>query len=403
MEHEDVTLNPEQVTLPKGSLWTKLPLVGGILGILGIGASLALGSGEHSGQLAFSYLTGFFYWLTIALGGLFFVLLHFLCRSGWSVVIRRLAENVMGTLPVFAVLSLPLWLFWMHDLYHWTHEEAVAHDPLLQHKAPYLDVGFFWIRLSIYFVIWTALAVFYWRQSRLQDQSGAIEITDRLQRRSAPGMVLFALTLNFAAMDWLMTLDPHWYSTIFGVYTFAGTVVAILAFLILVTISLQRAGALGNVVTGEHFHDLGKLLFGFVVFWAYIGFSQFMLIWYANIPEETAWFDHRWHHGWEHLSIFLAVGHFAVPFFFLISQPVKRNQILMTIATLWLLFMHYIDIYWLVMPTHNEVLQFSPLDLTCWVGIGGFFLASLGVLMQKGSLVPQRDPRLAESLAFESA
>lgn len=402
MEHEDVTLNPDQITLPESGLWSKLPLLGGALGVVGLGASFALGSGEHSGQLAFSYLTGFFYWLTIALGGLFFVLLHFLCRSGWSVVIRRLAENVMATLPVFAVLSLPLWLFWMHDLYHWTHADAVAHDPLLQHKAPYLNVGFFWIRLAIYFTIWTLLSAFYWRQSRRQDESGSLEITDLLQRRSAPGMILFALTLNFAAMDWLMTLDPHWYSTIFGVYTFAGSVVAILAFLILVIISLQKAGALADVVTGEHFHDLGKLLFGFVVFWAYIGFSQFMLIWYANIPEETAWFDHRWHHGWENLSVFLAAGHFVVPFFFLISQPVKRNHLMMSLATLWLLLMHYVDIYWLVMPTHSEALHFSLLDLTCWVGIGGVFLATFGLLMRKGSLVPRQDPRLAESLAFES-
>ena len=201
-----------------------------------------------------------------------------------------------------------------------------------------------------------------------------------------------------------MSLEPHWFSTIFGVYVFAGSVVSIFALLILLVLRLKSAGALENVVTWEHFHDLGKLLFGFVVFWAYIGFSQFMLIWYANIPEETFWFEMRWDDpSWRWTSIFLAAGHFGVPFLFLISQPVKRNQVTMTIAALWMLFMHYVDMYWLVMPTlHHEAFQLSLLDFTCWLGIGGLFLAVVGRLMQGKALVPINDPRLGESLAFEN-
>ena len=398
MEH-GVSLPSREITLPEG--WKRLPVIAGVVGVLALAVSFALGG--HGEQLAFSYLTGFVYWLTVALGGLFFVLLHYLARSGWSVVVRRLAEHVMATLPMFALLFIPV-AFSMHSLYHWTHEDAVAHDPILQHKSVYLDSGFFLARAAFYFLVWTVLAVYFWRQSARQDASGDLEITRRSQRFSALGMVLFGITLTFASFDWLMSLEPHWFSTIFGVYVFAGCVVAIFSFLILLVLQLKASGAMTQVVTWEHFHDMGKLLFGFVVFWAYIGFSQFMLIWYANIPEETFWFELRWADpGWRWASIFLAAGHFVLPFFFLISQPVKRNRVTLTLGAVWMLFMHWVDIYWLVMPTlHHEAFKLSLLDLTCWLGIGGLFFAVLGHLMQRGSLVPLRDPRLAESLAFEN-
>ena len=397
MEHE-VSLPSREITLPEG--WNRLPVAAVLVGIAALATSFALGWGEK--QLFFSYLAGFVYWLTLALGGLFFVLLHSLARSGWSVVVRRLAEHVMGTLPLFALLFLPV-AFGMHDLFHWTHHDPVNPDPLLEHKAPYLNQGFFFVRAAIYFVVWTALAAFFWRSSARQDESGEQAITRRLQTYSAPGMVLFGVTLTFAAFDWLMSLEPHWFSTIFGVYVFAGCVVAIFSFLILVTLRLQAGGALESLVTGEHFHDMGKMLFGFVVFWAYIGFSQFMLIWYANIPEETFWFAMRWDEPtWQAVSIFLAAGHFAIPFLFLISQPVKRNRLAMTVAAVWMLFMHYVDVYWLVMPTlHHEAFHLSLLDLTCWLGVGGLFFAAFGWLLQRGALVPVKDPRLPESLAFE--
>ncbi len=398
MEH-DISLPSREITLPES--WQRLPLIAGGIGLLALAISFGLGHGEK--QLAFSYLTAFFYWLTVALGGLFFVLLHYLALSGWSVVVRRLAEHVMATLPLFILLFIPVVLE-LHTLFHWTHADAVAHDPLLQHKAAYLNESFFLVRAGIYFLIWTALAIFYWRQSSRQDADGELATTKRLQTLSAPGMVLFGITITFAAFDWVMSLEPHWFSTIFGVYVFSGSVVAIFSLLILLVLQLKASGAMTQVVTWEHFHDMGKLLFGFVVFWAYIGFSQFMLIWYANIPEETFWFELRWDDpGWRWASIFLAAGHFVAPFFFLISQPVKRNRVTMTIATIWLLVMHYVDIYWLVMPTlHHEAFKLSILDLTCWLGVGGLFFALLSRLMQSGSLVPVRDPRLPESLAFEN-
>ncbi len=335
MEH-DISLPSREISLPEG--WKNLPIIAGITGIVALIASFFLG--QHSEQFAFSYLTAFFYWLTVALGGLFFVLTHYLARSGWSVVVRRLAEHVMATLPMFVLLFIPVALG-MHSLYHWTHAEAVAHDPLLQHKAIYLNEKFFLFRAGVYFLVWTVLAIYYWRQSTRQDSDGESAITKRLATLSAPSMVLFAVTLTFASFDWLMSLEPHWFSTIFGVYVFSGCVVAIFALLILLVLQLKASGAMTQVVTWEHFHDMGKMLFGFMVFWAYIGFSQFMLIWYANIPEETFWFELRWDDpGWRHASIFLAAGHFVAPFFFLISQPVKRNRVSLPIGAVLLLFIH---------------------------------------------------------------
>ncbi|MEM7356343.1 MAG: quinol:cytochrome C oxidoreductase, partial [Acidobacteriota bacterium] len=251
MEH-DTNLPSEEIQLPDS--WARFSLIAGAVGLVAMIAAIGLGQGSK--DFSFSYLTAYFYWLTIALGGLFFVLLHYLARSGWSVVVRRLAEHVMGTLPLFALLFIPIALG-THDLYHWTHPEEVAKDDLLQHKLPYLNLPFFYARSAFYLVVWTALSVYFWRQSASQDESGDPEITRRLHSRSALGMVLFAVTATFASFDWVMTLEPHWFSTIFGVYVFAGCVVSILSVVILVVLRLKSAGALTSVVTWEHFHDLG--------------------------------------------------------------------------------------------------------------------------------------------------
>lgn len=415
----EISLPSEKISIPDGSPWSKLPLVGGVVGVLALVLSFALGLGaEHRSAFLFSYLTAYIFGLTFALGGLFFVLLQFLTRAGWSVVVRRLAEHVMATMPLFAVLFLPIAVFHT-EIYAWavpgvSDPSAANYDALIAHKAPYLNAPFFFVRSGVYLAVWTILAWYFARKSLAQDASGDVSITRRLQSRSALGMVLFAVTVNFAAFDWVMSLDPHWFSTIFGVYLFAGTVVTILATLILLVLRLQASGLLEGIVTWEHFHDLGKLLFGFVVFWAYIAFSQFMLIWYGNLPEETVWFAHRWEHGWKTLSIFLAAGHFGLPFFVLISQPAKRSRAVLTFATLWLFALHYVDIYWLVMPSlafvdgagspaGNPGLHPTLFDLGCLVGVVGLFLAVLGTRLRGRPLVPIKDPRLGESLAFENA
>ncbi len=396
-----ITLPPEEVTLPQSGRWASLSTLAGGVGLVLLVAAFALGWGDKE-RLLPSYLVGFMYWLTFALGGLFFVIVHYVVRSGWSVVVRRLAEHVMMTLPLFAVLFVPIALG-IHDLYHWSHADAVAHDPILQHKQVWLNQGAFLFRAVVYLAIWCGFAYFLRRLSMRQDLSGDLDITRRLQRWSALGAVLFAITFNFAVFDWLMSLEPHWFSTVYGVYIFAGTAIAIYSFLILLSLALQRDGLLKGLVTEEHYHDMAKLLFAFIVFWAYIGFSQFMLIWYANIPEETIWFEMRWQDSsWQAFSIFLAAAHFGLPFLPLLWQPVKRHRKAMTVAALWMLLMHYADIYWQVMPTFHDSFRPGLLDLLCWLGIGGLFLGVLGRLMQRRSLVPVGDPRLAESVAFES-
>ncbi len=409
---KEIALPSEQLSIPSTSGWAKLPVIAAAIGIVALGVSFAVGFfSEEAHSVArkgflFSYVFAYVYFLTIAVGGLFFVLLHYLVRAGWSVVVRRLAEHVACTLPLFVILFIPIALN-LGDIYHWTHP---AGDPILEGKSTYLSEGFFLFRVALYLGVWSGLAWYFAGQSRRQDESGDLGITRRLQTRSAAGMVLFALSLNFAAFDLVMSLDPHWFSTIFGVYIFAGSVVAILSTLILLTLQLQGSGYLKNIVTWEHFHDLGKLLFGFTVFWAYIGFSQFMLIWYGNIPEETTFFHHRWGDGafgWQGVSVLLAAGHFGAPFLFLLSSDVKRNRLLITLAAAWMLLMHAVDIYWLVMPnlqlvTDSHGLHPSWLDLTGLAGVGGLFVAALGWRLRQGSLVPVKDPRLAESLAFEN-
>lgn len=398
-------LRASSLWLPAGHSWRRLPMIGLVLAVLGLGASLALGFGseESRHQLWHSWLFGSLFVLSIALGGLFFVLVQHATQAGWSVVVRRIAEVVTATLPFLALLFLPMLLFGMHDLFHWTHEEAVAQDHLLAHKQPYLNVPFFLIRTVAYFAIWSALALWLGRMSRRQDETGDHELTRRMRRASAPGLILFAITVTFFAFDWLMSLNPHWYSTIFGLYFFAGSAMAFFAFLALVGIAGKRAGLLTEVLSDEHQHDIGKLLFAFVAFWAYMAFSQYLLIWYANLPEETGFFAERLAGSWRTTSIVLALGHFVVPFFFLLPRAVKRNAVALAAASVWLLFMHLLDLYWLVMPNlHPAGMVPTLLDAAAVIGCCGVFLAAFGGALKRQALVPLRDPRLPESLTFEN-
>ncbi|MDX1630396.1 MAG: hypothetical protein R3234_00905 [Thermoanaerobaculia bacterium] len=394
------TLDSDQARLPEKGVWKLLPTVGMVTGVvfLLVAGFLAQGGPE---RFFHSYLVSWVFFLSLALGGLFFVLLQHLTRAGWSVVVRRVAEDVAGTLPFLALLFVPL-IPGIHSLYHWSHEEAVAEDPLLAHKAPWLDEGRFLAAAVLCLGLWSLLAWWYRRESRRQDESGEIEITERLQRWSALAMIVYGVTQSVAAFDWLMSLDAHWYSTIYGVYFFSGSTVGILALLIGLALILERQGALRGLVTFEHYHDLGKLLFGFVVFWAYIAFSQFMLIWYAAIPEETLWYARRWEQGWRPYSIALAVIHFGIPFFFLLFRDVKRRRATLALSAIWLLVAHYLDVYWLVMPALLESPGFHLQDLLTFVGVGALFVGVLARLLRRHPVVPLGDPRLAESLAFEN-
>lgn len=281
----------------------------------------------------------------------------------------------------------------------------IAHGELIAHKKPYLNESFFNARVAIYFAAWILMALRLFQLSTAQDKSRDPKATVAMQRFAPPATFVFALTLTFAGFDWIMSLKPDWFSTIFGVYLFSGSVVSSLAVLILVTMGIRSSGLLRKEITVEHYHDLGKLMFGFNVFWAYIGFSQFMLIWYAALPEETPFFHMRWHEGpWATVSISLVVLHFALPFVFLISRNVKRRLPMLAGGAVLLLVMHAVDCYWLVMPNYGqEGFAFHWLDLACVLGVAGVTMAVVLFQLKKTSLIPVGDPRLPRALAFENA
>ena len=380
--------------------------VGGALLVGVAGLAAGIGSGSVAGWDVFfrSYLLNFCFVLSLALGALFFVLLQHLVRAGWSVSLRRVAEFTAGTLPVLALLFLPLLiplLQGMKGVWMWSNSDLVAVDPLLQAKQSYLNVPFFIGRCALYFLIWSLLARFYLRQSVQQDLDGDPRRTLAMQWWSGPGMLLFGLTVTFFAIDALMSLNPHWFSTIWGVYFFSGCLVGFFAFLALVVYLLQRTGRLAQAITVEHYHDIGKLAFGFVVFWAYIAFSQYMLIWYANLPEETSWYLVRQSGGWLWVSLLLLLGHFALPFVLLLSRVPKRHPRVLVAAATWTLLMHWVDIYWLVKPGRTPGMP-GALDLLCFVAVGGLAFAAIALRLRTAPVVPLKDPRLPESLRFEN-
>ena len=283
--------------------------------------------------------------------------------------------------------------------------EEVEAEHTLHLKRGYLSEGFFGIRAVIYLAIWAWLGFTFLGRSTKQDSTKDPKITVGLRRFSCGAVYLFGFTLTFAAFDWVMSLEPLWYSTIFGVYVFAGCAVSAYALLILVTMGIRSSGVLVKEINVEHYHDMGKLMFGFVVFWAYIGFAQFMLIWYAAIPEEVQFFHLRWDHGpWATVSLALVVMNFIVPFFLIISRNMKRRLGVLAFGSAWLFIMHIVDVYWLVMPNFGQDgFNVSWIDLVCLLGIGGVYLAAVLYRMSTTSLIPVGDPRLQRALQFENA
>ena len=400
-EHDYATLRPEQAMIPPGHSWSRLPLIGAVAAVLGVAGCAIFGFGNPK-QFFFSWLVSFLFFLSLALGALFFVLIQYASQGGWGIVLRRTGETVFATLPVMAVLFLPI-VLGLHDVYSWSVPGAAEHDPFLQWKAPFLNVPFFLLRALFYFVCWSAIALLYYRLSGRQDTTGDHAISGRLRKLAGPSIIVLALTQTFASVDWIMSLTPHWYSTMFGVYFFAGSFVGFIALLAVLAVALRGAGLLEAVISTEHLHDVGKFLFAFTAFWAYIAFSQFFLMWYANLPEETIFYKARLEGSWRGVSILLMAGHFGVPFLFLMGRAVKRRGSTLALGGAWLLVMHFVDLYWLVMPTlHPEGVRVSVLDVTAFLAIGGCFVATAGWLMGRQALVPLRDPRLAESLAFEN-
>lgn len=349
-------------------------------------------------QFFFSYLTSFSFYSSIALAALFFVMLQHLTRSHWSVVLRRIPESISANISIWAIFIIPV-LLGMHSLYHWTHADAVAQDPVLQGKEPYLNSTFFIIRQIIYFAVWGFLGWRMHRKSVEMDKTGDWGLQTLLRRTSGPGIFIFTITLAFASFDWLMSLDPHWYSTIFGVYFFAMAFQSMFAVLILAVVFLWRKGLLKNTLQKSHLYDLGVQLFGFTVFYAYIAFSQFLLIYYASLPEETVWFLERFNGGYQYLAYFYLFGRFVIPFIVLLPKKTKSNPaIVSTIAGL-ILVSHLVELYWIVMPVLNHHgFHFSWMTIASFLGLGGIFLGLFFNTFSKEQMIPVNDPDIEESL-----
>ncbi len=375
-------------------------LFGVLLALVSLGLAAAGGYAAPK-QFAFSWLFAFTFFFTITVGSLFWVIVHHAVDADWSVVVRRQLENITWLFPVLALLFIPVVLN-APLLFKWMNI-APGVDPLLDGKAAYLNKTFFWGRAVFYFGFLSLAAWLLRRNSLRQDKDGDALHTWSSRRMVFPMLPFFALSLTFSAVDWLMGLDFHWFSTMWGVYIFAGSALSSMCVLVLLVTALRSAGYLEGVVTLEHYHIMGKLMLAFTVFWAYIGFSQYMLYWYANIPEETTYFLRRNTGGWNTLNIILVVGHFFLPFVVLLFQGTKKRPLLLCTVAAWILLMHMLDLYIVVLPSYHMAGP-SPhwLDLVCLLAIGATLATIFMKRLGDSPLWPVRDPRLPNSLRLKN-
>ncbi len=353
-------------------------------------------------RASFNYLLSYTFLVSIAVGALFLVALEYVTNADWSVPFRRIVEIFAGLIPFLAVLVIPLF-FSMHDIFHWTHEEVVAQDKILLGKEPYLNIPFFIIRVFVIIAIWFLFYIILSRNSLKQDTTGDQSLTKVNIRLSAVFIPIFAVTISITAIDWLMSIDPHWFSTIFGVYYFSGTVIAILAAVTIAAVYFKENDYLHKRITNDHLYSLGALMFVFVNFWGYIAFSQYMLIWYADLPEETEWFLQKWEGTWAFFSLFLIFIHFVVPYILLLSQSAKMDPKRLKIAALILLFAHFFDLYWIVMPEMPGLESgyvFSWIDFVFPLAAIGFVMLVFNMKAKKENLLPVGDPKLKRGLDF---
>ncbi len=442
----------KQFMIPDGSVWANAWKMTAMLG--GVGILVALyGAFQQPERFAYSYLYGFITVLTLWLGSVFFVLIQHLTGAGWSVSVRRAAEFFVSAAWILPVLFAPVALN-TSTLYHtwWNHpatEQGVAHaqeheaaaeaggdragaeaaapeghhgyeggsgpseahelleDANIAGKSAYLNHGFFYLRMLLYFAVWFWLGSRLFGYSAAQDATGDKSYTVKLQSMAPVATFAFALSLTFAGFDWVMSLQPGWYSTMFGVRIFAASAVTSFAVIILVTLGWKRAGLIGNEINTEHYHDLGKLMFGFLIFWAYISFSEFFLIWYAAIPEETVYYHLRWDHdSWKMISCSLVALKFIVPFYLVMSRNAKRNNGLIGLGAGWILAMHLVEMYYWVMPYYrpHEAVQWSGvwMEVGCVMATLGVFLTVVFRRMLKHPLIAVGDPRLSRALNFQN-
>jgi hypothetical protein len=351
-----------------------------------------------------SYLIGYMFWIGITLGSMAVLMVQYLSGGAWGMVSRRILEASARTLPLMAILFIPIYLQ-LETLYPWARPEAV-NDALIQTKAAYLNRGFFGLRAVIYFVLWGGLIFLLTKWSREQDEKAPMlpgPQDRRFRLVSGPGLVIYVLTITFASVDWVMSIDPHWYSTIFGILTLGGQGLSTMAFTILVLAMLSRFKPMSAVASAENFHDLGKLMFAFVLLWAYFSISQLLIIWSANLPEEIPYYLERLHGPWFPISVLVLLGHFVLPFFLLLSRNFKRNPRAVGRIAVIILVMRVIDITWTIGPVfrgHGSTLH--VLDFAMVLGMGALWLSLFWGNLAGRALVPAKDPYFKEAMAHGS-
>jgi hypothetical protein len=367
-------------------------LAGAALGLVSL-----VGLATNPTQFLQSYLTAYMLCLGVTLGCFALGMVHQLSGGAWGVVIRRPIGAASRVLPVMTALFIPI-VLGMTRLYPWTNAELVAHDEVLQHKHLYLNVPFWIIRAALYFIVWNGVGYFLNGWSLEQDRTGDPRIARRMQRLSAGGLVAYGLTITFASFDWLMSLEPHWYSTIYGVIILGGQGLSALAFLIAALVWLSRRPPLDRIVVPAHFHDLGNLLLAFTMLWAYFSFSQYLIIWAGNLPAEIAWYLHRVSTSWRVIGVALIVFHFAVPFVLLLSRTIKRQADLIVRLAIAILVVRLVDLYWLVAPEFHERLYVSWLDIVLPLAMASLWLGCFIRQLRGRAILPVHDPEFDEAL-----
>jgi hypothetical protein len=368
-----------------------------LLGVLGV-IGLAAGWATNPTQFYRSYLWAYIFFVGISAGCLAWLMTQYLTGGAWGIVIRRPAEAAARTLPLLLVLFVPI-AFGIHSLYPWDHPDIVAADPILKHKAVFLNAPFFLLRAAIILGGWSFLGWYLNRWSAKEDRDGGLAPQRKMSRLSAPGVIFWGFAVTFLSIDWVMSLDAHWFSTMFGLLFVAGQGLSSLAFLITVLVGLFYFRPMSEVLTPRQLHDVGKLLLANVMVWAYFSFSQWLIVWAGNLPDEIPWYVERLRGGWQYVALVLVFGHFALPFALLLSRDLKRNFKLLAGIAIFILCMRVVDVYWQVMPDASKgALALSWMDFAALIGLGGIWFGFFLMQLEARPLMPINAEDLVEAL-----